>query len=220
MYSDRRSAGRLLARELQPYRSEHPIVIGLTRGGVPVAEEVARELGAPLEILIVRKLGVPGHVELGMGAIAEGGGPELDQEMVAELGISIPELRDVIAREAAEVVRRGRLYRGERPMVSLAGRTVLLVDDGIATGGTVRAALRAIRARGAARVILAAPVAEPSTLARLAGEADEIVVPLQPDRLRAVGLWYERFDQTSDDEVMEILDRAHGAARTEPAQPW
>ncbi len=184
------------------------MVLGLPRGGVPVAFEVARALGAPLEVLVARKLGAPGNPEYALGAIAEGGAVVLEDEAVAESGAGEAELARLVEQETAELARRVRAYRGDRPLPPLAGRTAILVDDGIATGRTALAAVRALRRLGPRRLVLAAPVAAAETAAKLRGEVDELVCLAEPELFFAVGSWYERFGQTSDDEVRELLERA------------
>lgn len=213
LFHDRQHAGRELAKRLGHFGNQSPIVLGLTRGGVPVAYEVARALGAPLDVWVVRKLGAPIQPELGMGAVSEGGEVFVDAHIVREVGASEAEVQEVIARKTAEVEARCARYRRGRDTPNLEGRTVLLIDDGIATGGTARAALRAIRRRGARRVVLAVPVGSPDTLEALAQEADEIVcLSPQPD-LYAIGLWYENFDPVEDDEVVAVLDKAQALDR-------
>ena len=187
------------------------IVLALPRGGVPVAFEVATALRVPLDVFLVRKLGVPGHAELAMGAIASGGVRVLSNEIISQLDISPAEVEEATARERIELDRRDRMYRGDRPPPARAGRTVILVDDGLATGATMEAAILAVRQSPPARVVVAVPVGAPDTCRRLAGVADEVVCVTTPEPFQAVGLWYERFDQTSDDEVIEFLRR--GAAR-------
>ena len=194
-----------LAVVLGHVRVERPLVLALPRGGVPVAYEVALALGATLDVLIVRKLGVPGQPELGMGAIGEGGVRVLDRTNLLRARVSDEQLAAVEARERAELDRRVCFYRGDRPMVSPEGRTVVVVDDGIATGGTARAALRVVRNHGARRVVLATPVAAADTLAGLAADADEVIAVATPSPFRAIGAWYEHFDQTTDDEVVALL---------------
>lgn len=204
-FRDRRDAGRALAARLVSLRSEDPVVLALPRGGVPVAFEVARALQAPLDVMVVRKLGVPSHRELGMGAIGEGGVCVLDPELVERAGVTGADLDAIRSREQVELDRRVRRYRGDRPMISLQGRTVVLVDDGIATGGTARAALQVARHAGARRVVLAVPVAAPETLADLAGLVDDAVALVTPTRMLAVGAWYDEFSQTTDDDVVALL---------------
>lgn len=208
-FVDRRDAGRQLAERLRPLAAERPVVVALPRGGVPVATEVAIELGAPLEVLVARKLGAPHNPEYGIGAIAEGGALVVDTEAVNGLGVSRVQLDTIIAGEEAELRRRVAAYRGERERLDLEGRTVILVDDGIATGVTDTAALRAVRLLGPARVVLAVPVCAEEACERLAVEADEIVC-LEPSPLqRGVGGCYLDFAQVSDEEVVSALS-AHG----------
>jgi putative phosphoribosyl transferase len=205
MFRDRRQAGRRLAEKLTHLRDDHPVVVGLPRGGIPVAFEVARALDAPLDVIVVRKLGVPFQPELGLGAIGENGVRVLNQAVLRGALVTVEELAQVEARERIEVERRARHFRRGRTPVSLAGRTVVVVDDGIATGGTARAALQVARAHGAARVVLAVPVASPDALRAMEGTADEIVCLESPFRFMAVGQWYADFDQTSDEEVVALL---------------
>ncbi len=207
-FRDRVDAGRKLALALRGHRREAPIVLGLPRGGVPVASEVARALAAPLDVWVVRKVGAPGHEELGLGAVAEGGETYLNEDLLAELGVSAEEAAAIVARKAAEVERRVLRFRGGRPPPELAGRTVVVVDDGIATGGTVRAALRAIRRRRPARLVLAVPVASASALDELRPEVDEVVCLDADPYLAAIGAYYEDFHQTTDEEVVDLLDEA------------
>ena len=215
-FRDREEAGRTLGSLLQEYAVEAPIVLALPRGGVPVGYEVARALGAPLDVWVVRKVGVPWHPELGLGAVAEGGYLHISRKMVADIGISKEELEQAIESKRAEVEARVRRFRGERPPPELQGRTVILVDDGIATGGTVRAALRAIKAAGPRQVVLAVAVASPDVLASLASEVDRVVCPLVPEALYAIGLWYEDFRQVSDSEVVRLLEQSRGRTRRRP----
>jgi putative phosphoribosyl transferase len=222
-FRDRTEAGRLLAERLAPYANRADvIVLGLPRGGLPVAFEVARALGAPLDVFVVRKLGVPGHEELAMGAVATGGVRILNESVVRALGM--PErVIDAVARaEEQELERRERLYRGERPPPDLRGRTVILVDDGLATGATMLAAIKAVRKLQPARVVVAVPVAARETCDALAREADEMICAETPEPFYAVGQWYENFSQTTDDEVRELLARAEamrGRAREEGPRP-
>ena len=205
MFRDRRHAGVLLGERLQPLGLVRPVVLGLPRGGVVVAAEVARALGAPLDVLVVRKLGAPGNPELGIGAIAEGGVAVLNEGLISRLGVRPAELEAVRARETAELERRTQAYRQGRPARPLPGRTAVIVDDGLATGYTARAAVAAVRARGAAVVVLAVPVAAPETVAEFAALVDRVVCVELPELLFAVGASYADFSQTSDEEVERLL---------------
>jgi putative phosphoribosyl transferase len=211
-FSDRVDAGRRLARRLEHFRGADVVVVGLPRGGVPVAFEVAQHLRAPLDVIVVRKLGVPFQPELGMGAIGEDGIRVINDEVANMAGVTPGEIALVERRERAELNRRARLFRGDRPRVSLRGRTVIIVDDGIATGSTARAACRVARAHEAARVILAVPVAPPDWAARFRGEADELICVATPEPFFAIGQWYTDFSQTSDEEVLGCLTRASNAS--------
>jgi putative phosphoribosyl transferase len=205
-FRNRREAGRLLAQQIpDEVASEHPVVVGLPRGGVPVAYELARVLHAPLDVIVVRKLGVPFQPELGMGAIGEEGVRVLNQSILETAHITRHELDTVERRERAELERRAARYRAGRPMVPLQGRTAIVVDDGLATGGTARAALQVARSHGARRVVLAVPVAPRETLEWLREDADQIVVVETPEPFHAIGEWYDDFTQTSDDEVVRLL---------------
>jgi predicted phosphoribosyltransferase len=215
-FPDRYEAGRRLAGRLAAYADRPDVlVLALPRGGVPVGYEVARALGAPLDVFVVRKLGVPGHEELAMGATASGGVCVLNADMVRALGIPSRAIEVVAARELQELRRRERAYRGDRPAPAVGGRTVILVDDGLATGSTMRAAVEAVRRLGPARVVVAAPVASPATCEEFRGVADECVCALTPEPFDAVGAWYDDFSQTTDEEVRELLARtaAPAAAR-------
>lgn len=209
-FSNRHDAGRQLAAHLLPLAAEQPVVIGLPRGGVPVAEEVAVALEAVLEVLAVRKIGAPGNPEYGIGAIAEDGTRVLDLGAVAALGIEGDVLEALVAQEEAELRRRVEAYRGNRPAISPQGRTAIVVDDGVATGVTDTAALRAIRRRGPRRLVLAVPVCAPDSAARLRAEADELVCLIEPEQLYGVGQWYGDFSQVPDTEVLAALRRARG----------
>ena len=212
LYRDREDAGRRLAARLARLAQDRPVVVGLPRGGVPVAFEVASALSAPLDVVVVRKLGAPMQPELAIGAIGEEGVIVLNKDLVSALAIQREELEAVVAREQAELTRRQRLYRGDRPPVAVAGRTVVLVDDGIATGSTAMAAAQVLRERGARRVVLAVPVGPPDAAARFGPEVDELVCLQAPEWFFAVGSCYERFDQTSDEQVGELLERARAGA--------
>jgi putative phosphoribosyl transferase len=215
-FRDRRDAGRHLAAALAHLRAEHPVVLGLPRGGVPVAAEVAAALGAPLDVILVRKLGVPYQPELAMGAIGEDGVRVLNRDLIARAGITDTEIARVEAAERAELERRARRFRGDRPAVPLEGRTVVIVDDGLATGATARAAVQVARAHGARRVVLAVPVAPPDTAAALAADADEVIAVVQPTPFYAIGQFYDDFTQTPDDEVIAALDAARARTATDP----
>ena len=203
-FSDRYDAGRRLAARLERFRGDQPVVLGLPRGGVIVGAEVAKALEAPLDVLVVRKLGVPGAEEVAMGATAAGA-TLLDTELVARLGLSRGAIEDVVRRETVELRRRERAYRAARPPVPVAGRTVIVVDDGLATGATAQAGVRALRARGPARVIFAAPVCSREGAAALRAVADEVECLECPADMQAVGLWYEDFAPTTDEEVLQCL---------------
>jgi putative phosphoribosyl transferase len=207
-FRDRREAGRRLAARLSGLRASSPLVLGLPRGGVPVAFEVANTLGAPLDVLVVRKLGVPFQPELGMGAVGEDGVRVLNPDVLRQAGVTDSQLAEVEARERAAVEERAVRLRRGRPAISLAGRTVVIVDDGLATGGTARAAVHVARARGADRVILAVPVAPPETVAALRRDADDVVAVETPEPFFAIGGWYADFSPTSDEEVVELLARS------------
>ena len=219
LFADRVHAGRLLAAMLERFRGERPLVLGLTRGGVPVAFEVARHLDADLDVMVVRKIGAPGSPEYALGAIAEGGAVYVNREALGDVGIGDERVADLAEREAVELARRVRAYRGDRKPPDLAGRTVLVVDDGVATGATARAAARSARQRGALRVVLAAPVMAARSAAELRAEFDEVVAVELPEAFYAVSQWYQRFGQVSDEEVLECLQRARGERaerRTDP----
>ncbi len=205
-FRDRRQAGRQLAALVGDYAGRNDVVVlGLPRGGVPVAFEVAQGLGAPLDVFLVRKLGVPGHEELAMGAIASGGVRVLNEDVVRTLAIPPETIERVAQHEQLELERRERVYRGDRAPIDVRGRTVIVVDDGLATGATMRAAAQALRQQGPARVVIAAPLAARETCHTLASEADEILCAMTPDPFYSVGLWYDDFSQTTDDEVRELL---------------
>jgi len=207
-FQDREHAGRLLAAKLEAFRSERPIVLGLTSGGIPVAFEVARLLEAPLEAVVVRKLGAPGRSELTLGAIAEGGETFVNPLILREAGLPEESAARLAEDEVAELTRRVRLYRGGRPLPHVADRTVLVVDDGVATGASARAAGRAVRQRKARRVVLAAPVIASAVEPELRPDFDEVIALEVPARLGAIGDWYEQFAKVSDDDVLKYLRRA------------
>jgi putative phosphoribosyl transferase len=208
-FRDRTEAGRLLAAKLGRYANRTDVlVLALPRGGLPVAFEVAQALNAPLDLFLVRKLGVPGHEELAMGAIASGGGRVLNEEVVEHLRISDDLINTVAAKEARELDRRERAYRGERPMPAVEGRIVILIDDGVATGSTMRVAVAALRQKGPARLVVAVPTAAATTASELRAEVDDFVAVMEPEEFFAVGQWYEDFSQTTDAEVSDLLKRA------------
>jgi predicted phosphoribosyltransferase len=206
-FRDRFEAGRLLGPAVnERLRGRSDIVVlALPRGGVPVGYEVARALGAPLDVFIVRKLGVPGHEELAMGAIASGGVRVLNDDVLRHIPVPKQTIEAVAAREQMELVRRERSYRGSKPPLDVSGKTVVVVDDGLATGSTMRAAVRALRAMNAATIIVAVPVAAQETCEEFRAEVDDIVCLRTPEPFQAVGLWYEDFTQTTDEEVHELL---------------
>jgi putative phosphoribosyl transferase len=208
-FRNRTEAGRVLAQELMAYANrDDVIVLALPRGGVPVAFEVAHALHAPLDVFVVRKLGVPGHEELAMGAIASGGVLVIEPSVVEDLSIPMEVVLDVAAREEQERLRREREYRGDRPAPDVRGRTVILVDDGLATGSTMRAAVAALRKLQPAKIVVAVPVAVRLTCEELAEEVEEVVCARTPEPFYGVGEWYADFSQTTDEEVSELLARA------------
>jgi len=216
-FTDRRQAGEVLAAHLTGY-ADHPalVVLGLPRGGVPVAAVIARSLGADLDVLVVRKLGAPGQPELALGAIAAEVGV-VDAALAARVGVGRAELEEIITRERAELERRERSYRGARGAPRLDGATVIVVDDGLATGASMLAAARVLREAGPAQLVAAVPVGAPETCARVAVAVDDLVCPLRPSSFRAVGCWYEDFGQVSDEQVHHLLATMPGA--TEPPRP-
>jgi predicted phosphoribosyltransferase len=212
-FRDRAEGGRILAAQLREYANRADVVVlALPRGGVPVGFEVACTLVTPLDVFVVRKLGVPGHEELAMGALAPGGVLVLNEDAVRGLNIDDSVIAAVAAREQNELERRERLYRGERPALAAQGKTVLLVDDGLATGSTMRAAAHALRRQNPARIVAAVPIAAPDTCDALQSEADEVMCAVTPRPFHAVGLWYENFSQTTDDEVRDLLATAARSA--------
>src|SRR2546423_456289 len=213
LFRDRRDAGRMLAEKLAAYANRPDVfVLALPRGGVPVACEVARAFGAPLDIFVVRKLGVPGYEELAMGAVATGGVRALNDQIVDRLGIPTHLIDAVAEREQQELARRERLYRGGRPPPDVSGRTVILVDDGLATGATMSAAVAALRQLQPARIVVAVPTASPETCEEMRSKADDVVCGITPEPFHAVGRWYRDFSQTTDEEVRTLL-----ALRDRPA---
>jgi putative phosphoribosyl transferase len=214
-FEDRRDAGRQLAGKLSRFGDERPVVFALPRGGVPVGYEISRSLEAPLDVFISRKLGAPGQPEFGIGAVAAGGVRILNQDVVRRLGISDDYVEQITAQELAEVRRRLRYFRGERPETEVVGRTAILVDDGLATGVTARAAVQALRLRDPGRLVLAAPVCAAQTAAYFKRAVDELVCLETPSDLGAIGFWYKNFEQTSDEEVVELLERARSEQSAE-----
>ena len=207
LYLDRRDAGRLLATRLSAYADDPGVlVLALPRGGVPVAYEVAKALHVPLDVFLVRKLGLPGHEELAIGAIASGGARVLNDEVVRALRIPASIIEEVTAKEKKELARRERSYRGDRPPVDVCGRTVILIDDGLATGSSMRAAIAALRRQGPARIVVAVPVGAVETCEEFQEEADEAICAQMPEPFYAVGLWYSDFSQTTDEEVHDLLE--------------
>jgi putative phosphoribosyl transferase len=208
MFRDRREAGRFLADLLAEYDGrEDVIVLALPRGGVPVGYEVARKLGAPLDVFVVRKLGAPGQPEFALGAIASGGVRVVNRDAIQALGIADRLVEEIARREQEELSRRERLYRGNRPAPNLTGKTVILVDDGLATGSTMRSAAAAIKQQSPSRLVVAVPVAARSTCDELAQDVDQVVCAVTPFPFFAVGQWYSDFSETSDDEVRDLLER-------------
>jgi len=213
-FRDRIEAGRRLAEKLAGYANRPDVlVLALPRGGVPVAAEVARALNAPLDVFLVRKLGLPGQEEFAMGAVATGGVRVLNEPLIHAFGISDAVVERVVAREEQELARRERLYRGDRPPADVRGRTVILVDDGLATGATMLAAIKALRQQQPARIVVAVPTAAPETCDALRAEVDDVVCAVTPEPFYSVGLWYEDFSQTTDDEVRALLERSRQEGR-------
>ena len=209
IFRDRTEAGQILASKLTKYVNQvDTVILALPRGGVPVAYEIGKELGLPIDIFVVRKLGVPGHEELAMGAIASGGVRHINRDVVDQLGIDSETIEAASRREQKEIERREELYRGQRPPLDVRDKTVILVDDGLATGSTMRAAIAALRQHQPARIVVAVPAAAPQTCSEIADEVDEIICAATPETFYAVGQWYQEFSQTTDDEVRELLARA------------
>jgi predicted phosphoribosyltransferase len=214
-FGDRREAGVVLADRLRQFADKgNVVVLALPRGGVPVAYEVARALVAPLDVFVVRKLGLPGHPELAMGAIASGGVRVLNEDVLESVAVSQAAIDAVTRTEQLELERRERAYRDGRPPVPIEGRVVILVDDGLATGSTMRAAALAVRRLHPARVVVAVPVGAWQTCQALGEVADKVVCPFTPEPFRAVGLWYADFSQTTDEEVRQLLAQANGAVKS------
>jgi len=213
MFADRRTAGRQLAARLHHLRADEPLVLALPRGGVPVGFEVARELDAPLDILLVRKIGVPWQPELALGAVVDGADPQvlINEGLAEELAVEPSYIESETARQLSEIERRRRIYLGDKPPPVLGGRTIIIVDDGIATGSTARAALRAVRKAGARGIVLAVPLAPEDTIEQLGAEVDEIVCLLSPSPFIAVGAHYGEFRQVADTEVIALVAERHQA---------
>src|SRR6202051_1009491 len=219
LFRDRRDAGRLLAEKLAAYANRpDALVLALPRGGVPVAYEVARALGAPLEVFVVRKLGVPGYEELAMGAVATGGVRVLNDQLIERLGIPEQMIDAVAARELQELARRERRYRGGRPPPDVRGRTVILVDDGLATGATMHAAIEALRQQKPTRTVVAVPTASPETCEEMKTKADDVICAITPEPFQAVGRWYQDFLQTTDEEVEALLSRRNAPDNSKVAE--
>jgi putative phosphoribosyl transferase len=214
-FADRRDAGRRLAEKLSRFEDERPVVFALPRGGVPVGYEISRALEAPLDVLVSRKLGAPGQPEFGIGAVAAGGVRVLNEDVVRRLGIPEDYVQEITAQELEEVRRRLRYFRDDRPETEVVGRTAILVDDGLATGVTARAAVQALRLRNPRRLVLTAPVCAAQSAALFRTTVDELVCLESPSDLGAIGFWYRNFEQTSDEEVVELLERARGERGTE-----
>jgi len=220
IFADRRTAGRQLAARLHNLRQDEPMVLALPRGGVPVGFEVAQELDAPLDVLLVRKIGVPWQPELALGAVVDGADPQvlINEGLASELAIERSYIASETARQLSEIERRRRIYLGDRPPPALSGRTIIIVDDGIATGSTARAALRAVRKAGARRIVLAVPVAPEDTINQLRAEVDGIFCLLSPSPFIAVGAHYGEFPQLADADVIALLAARHRALRRSPGQ--
>lgn len=212
-FEDRRDAGRVLARSLERYRGENVLVLGIPRGGVPVAAEVARALDADLDVVVARKLGAPGSPELAIGAVTANGGRYLNEEIIAALGVPESYIERVTAEERAEARRRERRFRGPHAMGEMRGRTVIIVDDGLATGATMRAAVRSVRKRKPARLIVAVPVGASDSCEALRPEVDELVCPYERPDFGAVGFYYDNFEPTQDEEVQRLLRESYAERR-------
>lgn len=208
-FLDRRDAGRKLAQLIANKGiKDHLLVLGLPRGGVPVAYEVARKLEAPLDVWLVRKLGLPGHEELAMGAIASGGAKIMNEDVVRSMGVQPESIDEVVVKEYQELKRRKKEYRGDRPLPEIKGKAVIVIDDGLATGASMRAALKDLKSQDAARLIVAVPVGAPEVCRALSRDAHEVICLLQPRFFNAVGNWYQKFTQTTDQEVRDLLSQA------------
>ena len=219
MFINRKDAGRRLAIRLEHLRGQDLVVVGLPRGGVPVAAEVAQALGVPLDVIIVRKIGVPWQPELGMGAVGEDGARIINPEVVRIAGVSQRDLAAIERREMAEVERKAKQFRGDRPQIPFTGKTIVIVDDGIATGSTAKAACHIARARGAKRVVLAVPVAPADWNKRMIDDADELICVETPENFSGVGQWYRDFSQTTDDEVLQCLRHSSTVSSTGDTGP-
>src|SRR6195256_183876 len=218
-FRNRNEAGRFLAEQLTMYASPPDVlVLALPRGGVPVAYEVARALAAPLDVFLVRKLGVPGYEELAMGAVATGGVRVLNDQLIERLGIPEQLIDAVAARELQELARRERLYRDGRPPPDISGRTVILIDDGLATGATMQAAIEALRQQNPARIVVAVPTGSPDTCEEMKAKADDVICAITPEPFQAVGRWYRDFSQTTDEEVEALLARTSTPENSEATQ--
>jgi putative phosphoribosyl transferase len=217
LFRDRADAGAQLADELLQYRGRNPLVLGIPRGGVPVAYEIARRLEGDLDVIVARKMGAPGQEELGIGAVASDGSRYVSAKLRTLVGISDTELEHLAQRELAEAQRREARFRAGLDALHPAGRIVIVVDDGLATGATMRAAIRSLRSRGAEHVVVAVPVGAPDTCRTIAREVDQLVCPHQPDPFYSVGNHYRKFDQTSDEEVEQLLHKQRAAVRTSNA---
>ena len=219
LFRDRRHAGQLLAAQLTEYANRpDALVLALPRGGVPVGYEVARALSVPLDVFAVRKLGIPGYDELAMGAIASGGVRVLNDQLVKRLGIPDQMIDSVTAHERQELTRRERRYRDGRPSPDVRGRTVILVDDGLATGATMHAAIKALRQLMPARIVVAVPIAAPETCEQMKAEADDVICAVTPDPFHAVGLWYQDFSPTTDEEVRALLAQIQAPEKSDAAR--
>lgn len=214
LFADRRAAGRELARQLSEYAGRQDLlVLGLPRGGVPIAYEIAAALRAPLDVLVVRKLGTPGQEELAVGAIGSGGVLVLNDDIVAGIGLEPEEIEAIAARESIELERREHLYRGARPPLNVRGRTIIVADDGLATGATMSAAIQVLRRQAVSAIIVSVPIGAPETCVEIAKQSDALLCAYVPRRLLAIGNWYEDFAATSDEEVRELLAAAHSSSR-------